>query len=194
MATPRDIRYIAFLALFQLDAREGADAEAIRDDILAATEPLREAGNVAGKASTPPSRGRQPLSQSVLTEIDWKADFIDALKGPITEKDVDTACAMADEAWKARREADKAIRELAPTWPAHRQPAVDRALIRLAHWEMTASNHPPKAVINEVLEIAKAFSTDRSASFINGVLDKVLKRVLAAANDPSSTTDDESTQ
>ena len=110
-------------------------------------------------------------------------------------KESGLAWVMATGAWAARREADGAIRSLAPTWPAHRQPAVDRALIRLAHWEMTAGGRPPRAVVSEVVEIAKSFSTDRSPGFINAVLDKVLKQVLAEgreadAGDATSTSGD----
>ena len=70
--------------------------------------------------------------------------------------------------------------ELAPEWPAHRMPAIDRAVLRLAFFEMHHSTNPPKAVVNEAVELAKHFSTADSPKFINALLDKVLKRVLAA--------------
>ena len=48
---------------------------------------------------------------------------------------------------------------------------------------MTAIADPkPKASVNEAVELAKAFSTKNSPGFVNGILDKVLKRVLAKAN------------
>ena len=71
--------------------------------------------------------------------------------------------------------------ELAPYWPTHRQAAVDRAILRLAHYEMMSGQTPPKVVVNEAVELAKRFSTERSPSFVNALLDKVLKDVLAAA-------------
>lgn len=95
------------------------------------------------------------------------------------EKDRAKAFEIASEAFKACRNADSEFEALAPTWPAHRQAAVDRAILRLAHYEMTSTDAPPKAVVNESIELAKAFSTEKSPSFINGLLDKVLKRVLA---------------
>jgi transcription antitermination protein NusB len=52
---------------------------------------------------------------------------------------------------------------------------VDRNLIRLAVWEMTNTATPPKVIIDEAIELAKQFSTEQSAAFVNGVLDSVLK-------------------
>jgi len=52
---------------------------------------------------------------------------------------------------------------------------VDRNLLRLAVWELTNTDTPPKVVIDEAIELAKEFSTEQSPAFINGVLDAVLK-------------------
>lgn len=139
MATPRDIRRLAFQALFQLDSGGESEAENIR----AAIRHLEE---------------------------EDPADFSD--------REYDKAFEMALGAFRARREADAVIAELAPTWPPHRQPAVDRAIARLAHFEMTTTTTNPKIAVNEAVELAKRYSTDRSPAFINGILDKVLKRVL----------------
>jgi N utilization substance protein B len=45
---------------------------------------------------------------------------------------------------------------------------------------MTVGDVNPKIAVNEAVELAKRYSTERSPAFVNGVLDKVLKRVLAA--------------
>lgn len=140
MAMPRDIRRLAFQALFQLDARGEGEAESIR-------AVLREIGD------------------------EDPAEF--------SEKEMERAFALAVEAYRGRREADEESSRLAPTWPAHRQPAVDRAIIRLAHHEMTTGEVNPKIAVNEAVELAKRYSTEKSPSFVNGVLDKILKRVLA---------------
>jgi N utilization substance protein B len=88
------------------------------------------------------------------------------------------AFALASGAYEARQMADAVMVGLAPTWPASRQAAVDRAILRLAHYEMTSTATPPKVVVNEAVELAKVFSTEKSPAFINGLLDKVLKGVL----------------
>ena len=46
---------------------------------------------------------------------------------------------------------------------------------------MTSGRTAPKVVVNEAVELAKEFSTERSPAFVNGVLDKILKRVLREA-------------
>jgi N utilization substance protein B len=81
--------------------------------------------------------------------------------------------------WEQRKMIDERLERIAPQWPPRRQPGVDRNLIRLAVWEMTSTDTPPKVVIDEAIEMAKVFSTEQSAGFVNGVLDAVLKENAA---------------
>jgi N utilization substance protein B len=82
---------------------------------------------------------------------------------------------MASAAWELRQTTDQWVVRLAPQWPTRRQPGVDRSLLRLAVWELTSTDTPPKVVLDEAIEMAKEFSTEQSPGFINGVLDAVLK-------------------
>ncbi len=66
---------------------------------------------------------------------------------------------------------------LTPDWPTHRQPPVDRAILRLAHHEMVSGHAPVKVAINEGVELAKRYADKESPAFINGVLDKLAKRL-----------------
>ncbi len=97
-----------------------------------------------------------------------------------------TALEMAQGAWGGRETADQWMERLAPQWPPRRQPGVDRNVLRLAIWELTNTPTPPKVVIDEAIELAKAFSTEQSAAFVNGVLDAVLKehQLLTAEHRP----------
>ena len=53
---------------------------------------------------------------------------------------------------------------------------VDKAILRLATYELTRRDDvPPRVVINEAIELAKAFAADDIHKFVNGVLDKVIK-------------------
>jgi N utilization substance protein B len=88
------------------------------------------------------------------------------------------ALAMAGGTWSQREQIDVWVERLAPQWPPRRQPGVDRNLIRLAVWELTNTDTPPKVVIDEAIELAKEFSTEQSPGFVNGVLDSVLKEKL----------------
>ncbi len=85
------------------------------------------------------------------------------------------ALEMATAAWQHRQTADRWVERVAPQWPPHRQPAVDRNVLRMAVWELTNMDTPPKVVIDEAIELAKHFSTEQSASFVNGVMDAILK-------------------
>jgi N utilization substance protein B len=89
--------------------------------------------------------------------------------------------AMITGALANRRTADDDFRKLAPEWPTHRLAGVDRAILRLCHHEITSKRNPPAIVLNEAVELAKHFSTDKSPAFINALLDKVAKAVEAAA-------------
>ena len=97
----------------------------------------------------------------------------------------DEAFALAEGAWASRKEADDKATTLAPDWPTYRQPPVDRAILRLAWHEMSSGHAPVKVAINEAVELAKAFCTEQSPAFINGVLDKMAKDVkVVAATSP----------
>src|SRR5581483_11738721 len=70
------------------------------------------------------------------------------------------AIEMATGAWNSRETIDAWDERLAPQWPPRRQPGVDRSIIRLAVWELTNADTPPKVVIDEAIELAKTFSTE----------------------------------
>lgn len=75
----------------------------------------------------------------------------------------------------ATKQIDLLIEEHAKNWRLERLAAVDRNILRLGIYELQAKDVPAKAVINEAVELAKKFSTDESAPFINGILDAVAK-------------------
>lgn len=78
-----------------------------------------------------------------------------------------------------KEELDTIIQGFAPSFPVNQLSAVDRNVLRMAVFEMKIGNTAPlKAVINEAVEIAKAFGSDSSPRFINGVLGSVSKTML----------------
>src|ERR1700674_4315498 len=72
-------------------------------------------------------------------------------------------------------ELDPIISSLAQNWRIERIAAIDRALLRLALAELRTRGTPPKVVINEAVELAKKFSSEEAAPFINGILDAAVK-------------------
>jgi N utilization substance protein B len=70
---------------------------------------------------------------------------------------------------------DLRIARHSENWKIDRMPIVDRNILRLAVYEMTALGTPAAIVINEALELARRFSGEESVPFINGVLDAIYK-------------------
>ena len=80
---------------------------------------------------------------------------------------------LALQAWAEHDQSDAHVAAVAADWPTHRQPPVDRAILRLAIYEMTSGRSPARVAINEAIELAKQFSNENAPKFINGVLDKL---------------------
>ena len=70
---------------------------------------------------------------------------------------------------------DEIISSHSENWRLERLSAIDRAILRLAIFELRGADTPPKVVLNEAVELAKKFSSEGSGPFVNGVLDAVLK-------------------
>jgi N utilization substance protein B len=72
---------------------------------------------------------------------------------------------------------DDMIQQQADNWRLSRMAVVDRNIIRMSIYELLHETDTPKlVVIDEAIEIAKKFGTQKSSQFINGILDGILKR------------------
>ena len=75
-----------------------------------------------------------------------------------------------------RDEIDQKISDHLEKWSFERIASVEKTLLRLATYELTYEGDiPEKVTLNEAIELAKAFGDDKSGSFVNGVLKKMLK-------------------
>lgn len=70
---------------------------------------------------------------------------------------------------------DALISKHAENWRLERIAAIDRAILRLAAYELRKGETPPKVVLDEAIELAKTFSSQDASAFINGVLDSIRK-------------------
>ena len=69
------------------------------------------------------------------------------------------------------QELDDLLQPIAPEWPISQIARMDRTILRLGMYELqNESDVPPKVVINEAVELAKAFGNENSSKFVNGVL------------------------
>jgi N utilization substance protein B len=88
--------------------------------------------------------------------------------------------------WEHRSYLDRIIEEAAPNWPVTQMPGIDKAILRIALFELLideVEQTPVKAVINEAVELAKHFGSDNSSRFVNGVLGTVVSRYRPGHDD-----------
>ena len=83
---------------------------------------------------------------------------------------------------KHMQEVDDMIQAQAENWRLSRMSVVDRNIIRMSVYEFMHEDDTPKLVIiDEAIEIAKRYGTQKSSQFINGILDGILKRYNLAS-------------
>lgn len=77
---------------------------------------------------------------------------------------------------RERERIDRLLATTAHNWSLERMAAIDRNILRAATWELTGEPKlPPGIVIDEWIEIAKKYGAENSATFVNGILDKIAK-------------------
>ncbi|WP_062520514.1 transcription antitermination factor NusB [Demequina silvatica] len=81
-------------------------------------------------------------------------------------------------------ELNSIIQSASPEWQLSRMPAVDRALLRIAAWEVLCNDSVDTAVaIDEAVSLAADLSTDESPSFVNGVLGTIAREAPVLRHD-----------
>lgn len=80
---------------------------------------------------------------------------------------------------------DEKIQPIAPEWPIEQIARVDRSILRMGLFELLhlADIVPPKVAINEAVELAKAFGSDNSSKFVNGVLGTAYRTLVEGQQD-----------
>jgi len=77
---------------------------------------------------------------------------------------------------------DEMIIKHAENWRFERLAAIDRAILRLAIYELRATDTPPKVILNEAVDLAKKFSSEDSGAFVNGILDAFRKSLPSVSH------------
>ncbi|MCA8945759.1 MAG: transcription antitermination factor NusB [Planctomycetes bacterium] len=86
------------------------------------------------------------------------------------------ASEIAAKVGELRTELDEDIQKVAVNWQVSRMPVIDRAILRMGVYELLYMHDiPPKVTINEGVELAKKYSTEKSGAFVNGLLDKIFQ-------------------
>ena len=83
---------------------------------------------------------------------------------------------------------DEALQPMAPDWPIGSIAAIDRNILRMGLYELSECRDtiPPKVAINEAVELAKAFGSENSSKFVNGVLGTAYKKLGIAEKENES--------
>lgn len=84
---------------------------------------------------------------------------------------------------------DAEIQPIAPDWPIEQIARVDRSILRIGFYELLhrGDKVPPKVAINEAVELAKAFGSDNSSKFVNGVLGTAYRTLVEGIPNGNST-------
>lgn len=85
----------------------------------------------------------------------------------------------------AQADLDSKIQPIAPDWPIDQIARIDRNILRLGLYELLYMGEivPPKVAINEAVELAKAFGSDNSSKFVNGVLGTAFRTLVEGNSD-----------
>ena len=119
----------------------------------------------------------QAIYQAEMAGIDIDTALINIAEGEKFIPDtLDFAGYLAKKTWQARAGIDKIISDLAIDWPLDRIGKVDRSVLRLAIEELKLGETPNSVVINEAIELAKKYSGNEAAKFINGILGAYVRK------------------
>lgn len=102
--------------------------------------------------------------------------FVDNYEENIKELDLDYIKALLEGVEANKNEIDSIIERNLQNWKLDRISKINLTILRVGVYEIVFDeNIPKKVALNEAIELGKIYSDEKSVSFINGVLDKVLK-------------------
>ncbi len=108
--------------------------------------------------------------------VGWVLDHTYARHERASERARAYAHHLVDGVLRTRPTLDRFIQRHAPAWPLDQIAVIDRNLLRMALYEFTVGEVPPKVAINEAVELAKRYGADSAPRFVNGVLGSLLER------------------
>jgi len=124
-------------------------------------------------------RRARELALRVLYEADvgrqTLAAVVSRVEPDVPERERSFFRALCEGTWRARAQIDTQLAALTPAWSVDRLASTDRAILRMAIFELQHLDTPTRVVINEAVELAKAYGTDASGKFVNGVLGAVVR-------------------
>jgi len=121
---------------------------------------------------------RRQAREAVLRSL-YRHEYLPSSQADLIEDEEPSAIGFAHALLAGvhahRAEIDSIIDNRALGWGLDRLPMMDRNVLRLALYELLFTDTPPEVVMNEAVELAKAYGTDQAPAVINGILDRVWK-------------------
>lgn len=94
------------------------------------------------------------------------------------KEEIEFANKLIEATLSSKEYSQNLIKKMVENWEFERIALLDRLIVEMAIAEfLHFPQIPPKVTINEAIEIAKEYSTDKSGQFVNGLLDKILKEL-----------------
>ena len=135
-----------------------------------------------GKRST----GRK-LAMQILYQADIRATEVDKVVSYFWEvhkfesDTIEWANDLSMKTWIHRDKIDPIIEKMAIGWDFDRLNPIDKAILRLAFYELIYEDISPSIIINEAVEICKKYSSEDSPRFVNGILGHYVKQCSQAS-------------
>ena len=108
---------------------------------------------------------------SETTPADFYGAFIENTESLTNDYVRDTFIGVCEK----KESLDALIEKASTNWKISRMSTSSRSLLRLAVYELTETETPPKVVINEAVEIIKLYDDDSAPSFVNGILNNIAR-------------------
>ena len=112
--------------------------------------------------------GRQPMPA-----------VIDRVAAEVPERQRAFFHALCEGVWRERDRIDALLGQFTSEWSVDRLASTDRAILRMAVYEMQHLDTPIRVVINEAVGLAKGYGTEASGKFVNGVLGAIARQLQA---------------
>ena len=103
---------------------------------------------------------------------DFLDTYVEVSETPVNDYVIDTFTGVCE----TLSEIDEEIEAYSVKWKVGRMSVATRTVLRLAVYEMTKTETPAKVVINEAVEIIKAYDEETAPSFVNGILNNIAKQ------------------
>ncbi|HVJ45020.1 MAG TPA: transcription antitermination factor NusB, partial [Luteolibacter sp.] len=161
-STDRDLAVTRARFLTSVD-----DFPAIRPQLEAITATIRRLQRISDRLRMVETPEKFPEQADLSRLRESKADIAE-LRASSDE--------LVDQILAKKESIDETLASVVDNFAPERIDPVDRAILRLATYELLHAGIPTKVAINEGIELAKRFGTTDSRRFVNGVLDKIAKQ------------------